>query len=211
MNDFFSSEGHFYSFMRKAGEIIIVNVLCLICMIPVVTVIPALSAMYYSTIKSVRRERGYVHKEFFRSFKHCLGKGILFSIIYEGIIAIIIFNMTFTNELSQQFTTIYYLILIFMLISLIYLVPVLSRFNMKFLDMIKLSLVMAVRHFPTTLLLAIGTGLVVFLQLTYLPILLIVCVPGIWCYVSTFLIERVLKKYMNKMDDDKETDKWWLE
>ena len=200
--------------MAKAGQIIIVSILTLICCIPVITIVPALSALYYGTIKTIRRERGYIHKEYFRSFKHCLSKGILFSVIYEVLGGILLFNIYVVWTSNLTYLAIYTVLLILMLMSIMYLVPVLSRFNMKMTDMIKLSLNMSVRHFPTTVLLIVIAAGIVFLQVMVLPVVTVMFIPGLWCYLTTYLIERILKKYMTKVSEnseDDDTDAWYLE
>ena len=210
MDDFFSTDGPVFTFIMKAGQIIILNFIFLLCCVPVVTIVPAMSAMYYGIVKTVRRERGYVHQEYIRSFKHGLIKGILLSIIYFGLAFLIYLNFHLISDDNYTYIAVYLVVLAIMAVSFVYIVPVLSRFDMKLLDMIKLSMRMGIRHILTTLVLIIGGFLVAFLQVRILPIATITFIPGTWFYVSSFLIERVMKKYM-KADDDTNVDAWYLE
>lgn len=61
----FSSDGKVVGLLNKSGEIILLNMAFLLCCLPVVTVGPALASLYYATMKSIRRERGYPVREFF--------------------------------------------------------------------------------------------------------------------------------------------------
>ena len=53
-----SIDGKIVSLLNKAGEIILLNMVFLLCCLPVITIGPALASLYYATIKSIRRERG---------------------------------------------------------------------------------------------------------------------------------------------------------
>ena len=218
MNSFFATDGPFFTFITKAGQVIILTVMCLVFCIPVITVIPALSALYYGIMKSVRRERGYVHKEFLRAFKHGLLKGILLTLMYGGFTGAIIFNLYIVDESNITFIASYVVLLVLTAMSFVHIIPVLSRFNMKIIDMIKLTFHMSIRHFLSTVLLTAGLLLTVFLQIRVLPIATITFLPGTWIYISTFLSEKVMRGYMEKIIDAEgkenqpdDADKWYLE
>jgi hypothetical protein len=75
---------------------------------------------------------------------------------------------------------------------------------------------MSIKHFPTTVILVAGLFITVFLQIRVLPMATILFLPGAWCYISTYLIEKVLKKYMEEIikaegNPDGDTDTWYLE
>ena len=75
MNQLFSTDGVIYRFLTVTGNIIIATVLWLIGCIPVVTIGTSTAALYYTIVKSVRKEVGYVHAEFWRGYKLNLKKG----------------------------------------------------------------------------------------------------------------------------------------
>ena len=55
--------------MGTAWELIKLNLLVLVCSLPVVTAGAAVTAMHYVLLKIVRREDSYMAKDFFRSFR----------------------------------------------------------------------------------------------------------------------------------------------
>ena len=105
MNNWLNPDNKFFTFMGKVFDTLVLNtVWLLICVqLPVLTVVwlaktenflfllltvltllpvvPATTAQYYSVVKSVRRERSYAIKEFFRSFMRNLKQGAVFSAI----------------------------------------------------------------------------------------------------------------------------------
>mgnify|MGYP001019452691 CR=1 FL=1 len=81
MNNIFNPDNKFFSFMGRVADLMILNLLCIVCCIPVVTAGPAIAAMYYITLKMARNEESYVVKGFFHSFKQNLKQGIVIQII----------------------------------------------------------------------------------------------------------------------------------
>ena len=65
MNRFFNMDNKFFTFMGRIADLIILNLLCIVCCIPIVTIGPAITAMFYVTMKMVRNEEAYIVKGFF--------------------------------------------------------------------------------------------------------------------------------------------------
>ena len=102
--------------------------------------------------------------------------------------------------------------LVLMLVSaavLIYLFPVLSRFTMSMTALVKLAFVMAVRYIGYTVLMLAGTAVLVWAWIYYLPMPTIFFLPGAWCYLCTFMVEKALRKYMPEPDGNE--DAWYYE
>ena len=66
MKGLFSYDSAFFRIMDKLGSLFILNMLTLICSIPLFTVGTAFTALYYVTMKMVRDEETYVTKDYFR-------------------------------------------------------------------------------------------------------------------------------------------------
>ena len=72
----------------------------------------------------------------------------------------------------------------------------------------KLALFMVFKHLPTTilLLLIVTAGIVSALLI---PVPMIFVMPGVCCYVGSFLMERILRKYMAKPETKEDEEKWY--
>ena len=76
-------DNKFFTFMGRVADLCILNIICLICCIPIVTAGASITAMYYVTLKMVRNEEAYIVRSFFKSFKEnikqaiALGKTVL--------------------------------------------------------------------------------------------------------------------------------------
>ncbi len=200
LQEFFGYDGKAMSFLNKTGEIILVNIVFLLCCLPIVTIGPAITSFYYATMKSIRRERGGPVKEFFHSMKRTLGRGTLLTIGIILWIALLWYGRRMVRAGADDAVTfplvLYDVVIVVSVCILTYLFPVFSRFEMKTVKMIQLSFVMSIRFLPITLVVAAGSALVGWLLIFKLPIACILVVPGVWCYLMTFLIEKALLRYM---------------
>ena len=198
-------------------------VLTMVAMIPVV---PATTALYYAMVKSIRRERNYAVKEFFRSFVRNFKQGSILAVIAMVVITILYIDFQYTwNLLLAQETWGNVYLGIFIIISLmfigmyVYVCPVLSRFDMKVSYLLKITFVMGARHLLTTIglfVLAVGTLLGCYLLLPSIFFL-----PAVATLLASFLIEPVFKRYMPEKEEVKvdefgdETgqtkDEWYLD
>lgn len=188
------------SFLHKTGEMILVNIVFLLCCLPVITIGPALTSFYYATMKSIRRERGGPVKEFMRSMKRTLGRGVPLTIGILLWIALLWYGRQMAGVAAQETVTftmvLYDVVIIVSACILVYLFPVFSRFELKIMKMIQMSFVMSIRFLPITVVVAAGSALIGLLLIYVLPIACILVIPGVWCYLVTFLMEKALLHYM---------------
>ena len=69
MRGIFSYDNPVMRFIGKFWDVLILNILWLICSIPVFTIGAATTAVYYVTLKLARDDDGYTIRSFFRSFR----------------------------------------------------------------------------------------------------------------------------------------------
>lgn len=214
MKDLLTFEGPVMQFFHKTGEVIIATMLFLLFCVPVITAGASVTSLYYSIIKSVRRERGYVTTEFMRSLKRTLGKGIILTMGMFVWFTILILGRT---QAGGHMALAYNALIVVSIFAAVYIFPVLSRFEMKLAGIIKLSFVMSIRYIYYTVPIIAGTVLLAWLQYYYLPMPCILVLPGAWCYAVTFMMERSLLGYMPakeeaaKNDQSGGTDTWYYE
>jgi len=136
MNSMFGPETKFFKVTNQIGNILLVSVLWLIGCIPVITIGTSTIAMYYAMVKAVRCEEGYVTKEFFRSYRQNLKTGIVLTVIFPGLAAVLWLDHSYTVKqvsIVAGALEMVYLLLAFVIAGIVlYLFPVLSRFTMYF-------------------------------------------------------------------------------
>ncbi|MBE6985867.1 MAG: DUF624 domain-containing protein [Ruminococcaceae bacterium] len=82
MGGFFSYDGLFSKYGGKLWDLIWLNILTLVCSIPIVTSSAAVTAMHYVELKILRNEEYGITASFFRSFKMNLKQGLAIQIIF---------------------------------------------------------------------------------------------------------------------------------
>jgi len=219
MGNFFNIDSPFFTFMNKLCDIIILSIVYVITCLGIITIGPATTALYYATAKVLRRERGYLLKEYFRSFKLNFKSGAFVTLILGVATAILIVDLSYTKNATELSSTVkfvmecvFYAMSIILFMTGLYTFPVLSRFTVKGKQLLKTSFFMSIRHLPTTIVVGVIVIVVSFFS-HYIPVLLMFT-PALTTFICSFLIERVFKKYMPAPSETAEedgTDEWYLE
>ena len=223
MNKLLNPDNAFFTFMGRLFDLVVLSVLWLLLSIPIVTIIPATSALYYSVVKVVRRDRGYLAKEFWRSFRQNLRQGSLCSIIIIVAIFVMVIDFNYALVLMGQgevigsaFFGVFLVISVLIFAILMYLCPILSRFEMKFTGLFKTAFFLSARHIVTTVCLLILFVVVLLGCYIILPGMFLF--PAFGVLISSYLIEPIFKKYVpskqsvgQEDDEYRGKDEWYLE
>ena len=209
MNNIFNPDNKFFSFMGRVADLMILNLLCIVCCIPVVTAGPAIAAMYYITLKMARNEESYVVKGFFHSFKQNLKQGIVIQIIMLLLGIVLAFDLYFCRMMSGQgavyriFSYIFVAALFVYAMLFLWIYPVLAKFFNTTKNLFRNSILMSIRHLPYTALMILVTAapvLVFFIpsaQVQSMVILLLVLIgfSGI-AYINSHCFVKIFDKYI---------------
>lgn len=150
MNNIFNPDNKFFSFMGRVADLMILNLLCIVCCIPVVTAGPAIAAMYYITLKMARNEESYVVKGFFHSFKQNLKQGIVIQIIMLLLGIVLAFDLYFCRMMSGQgavyriFSYIFVAALFVYAMLFLWIYPVLAKFFNTTKNLFRNSILMSI-------------------------------------------------------------------
>ena len=78
--------------LSRATDIVALNVLFLLCCVPVVTIGASAAALYSMTLKMVRNEEPSIWKGFFKAFREDLKQGIFFGALFTLTAAAVVLN-----------------------------------------------------------------------------------------------------------------------
>lgn len=207
---FFNYDNPVWRFIGKFWDILMVNILWMICSIPIFTIGASTTAMYYVTLKLVRDEDGYTFRSFFKSFKENFKQATIIWLIFlaAGIVLgvdIMFFRSGMGAGLSETvrlvMTAVFGALCIVWFIVMLYVFPVLSRFYNSVRRTILSAFVMAVRHLFTTISMVVADAVIVFLTLTYMPFLFLFGM-GLIAFVNSYFLHRVFKKYIPEEERD---------
>ena len=186
--------------LEKGGNVILVSVLWLIGCIPVVTAGTSTAAMYYTVVKSILKENGYLAKEFFRAYRMNLRQGIPATLLVAAAVLLMYFNLRYAvwvvrpndSTIGVILEVVYAAFLILFLAIGTYLFPVLSRLQVKFTELLKITAWMSARHLLTT----IGMLAVLVVQVVVCYVFLpgLAFIPAAGCLLQSVLLEPKLRK-----------------
>ena len=110
----FAAEGKLAGFLNRLGDLIALNILTLITMIPVVTTGAAITSMYEITLKMVRNEEGKIFASYFSAFRSNLQKSTMIWMAGAGITAFLCLDIWLLGRVDGDWIM-YYKILLFVL------------------------------------------------------------------------------------------------
>ncbi|MDR1687413.1 MAG: YesL family protein [Clostridiales bacterium] len=211
MGGFFNIDGPFYKFGTVLWDIMALSFLWLLFSLPIVTIGASTTALYYITTRRISKKEGYITKDFWQSFKSNFKQSTLvwLCIMVIGIIlAINIYIMrepglSASLDLPDTYKSILYILQLMFAFELIffmlYVFPIISRFDIHGKMLIKTTLLMLHKHLPTTILLAALFLTIVIAPLFTDPILYIFA-AGLYSYAAAYFFMRIFKKYRPEMD-----------
>lgn len=193
-------DGPFLGFLEKFGQLIVLSVLWLLGCIPVLTLCASCAALYHAVILSVRGGRGSPVKEFWECFRANLLSGVILSLILIGVLAgLEAVSVYLMHSLIP--TGVICVLMILDIFLLIYVGPIIARFHPGLLETLKLSFVLSLQYAHYSFVFLIGTLGLIALQVLVLPAVTTLFIPGVWCLVISFLMEKALNHY-TPVDDD---------
>ena len=205
-------DGRIMSFLAKLGDMFILNIMYLVCCIPVVTIGAATTALYYNTLKMAENREAYVWKDFLKSFRQNFRQATIIWMILLVIGGVLVADLFLMGGIGSEslasVTAIVVIVLgIFLVLTVVYVFPVLARFDNSVKNIMKYALLMAIRHLPSTIvILAIHSVplLLAFASLEafirgLLPVLLFVV--SILAYLESKLFSRIFSNYYPTTED----------
>ena len=162
MDRFFNMDNKFFTFMSRVADLIILNLLCIVCCIPVVTIGPSIAAMFYVTLKMVRNEESYIVRGFFKSFKQNLKQGIVINLIMLAAALLLYFDISICRStpgtIGKVLMVLFMMILVVYLMIFLYIYPVLAKFYNTIKNTFTNAFLMSIRHLPYTALMILVTA-----------------------------------------------------
>lgn len=153
--NFFSVDGKLYKFMLGLLNVFKINLLWLLCSLPIVTFGAATIAAFDVTLKMVDDEEGYVARQFLKAFKSNLKKGIPLGLLAVVCVYIVWLNFSLFEQIEGNpiLLLIVGMIAAFVFtLSFIYAFPLQARYENTIVKTLQNSLNISLRYFGRTLL-----------------------------------------------------------
>lgn len=206
MHKLFSLDGHLFAILGKTADLILLNVLWVLCCLPIVTIGASTTALYSVSLKLFRNEESYIIRSFFHAFKENLRQASILWMMVLLTGGFLSYDMFIVNQLPSSSgslsKTLLSIALLLFFLMLNYLFPLLAKFQNSVKNICINALLMSLLHFPYTLLIMAATFIPALLMCRF-PV---VFVYGIFIYlfiggaltafVNAFLFERIFPRYI---------------
>lgn len=153
----FDLDSPLINILNKIADLFILNLLFIICCIPILTIGTSQSALYSVTLKSVKGEESHIFKSFFHAFKNNLKISLIswLLVMFIGILLLVDYRIVLLTSIKHNtfFRIILIGIFIFYYITVLYLFPYIARFDDTLSVSIKNSILLAISNLPITLVL----------------------------------------------------------
>lgn len=187
--------------LSTLADLMILNLLTILCCLPVVTMGAALTALNAAVIKIVQGEDSSPSKDFFRAFRSNFKKGALL-----GLIFLVFFAVAFADFLAAQSVVpiLRPVIAATALLALLlgqYAFALLARYENTLKNTLKNAFLLAVGYFPRTLGMAlfnVALWLLATQLFSYLVPMLFLFGLSLPCYATILLMQGIFKNLENK-------------
>lgn len=210
--NFFNMESPVFRALGKLADLTILNLIFILCCLPIFTIGASLTALNYVTLKMAEGEEGYIVRSFFKSFKQNFLQSTLLWLIALAVGLVLALDFFIVNGVSDVLlktcrAILFFAVIVYLMIYT-YLFALQARFYNTIRSTIKNALLMSMAEFPKTLImmvLLVAPVLITFLtgQTLYYGILAWILFGfALISYCNGFFLKKIFAKYTPKDEDD---------
>lgn len=204
-------------FIGKVTDMIILNLLCLVCCLPIVTIGASFAAKYYVSMKIVKGEEVTVIKPFFKAFKDNFKQATQIWAILLGVGIVLAFDWFWIFTLGYGNVKPIFIILlsvasVYLIAMFLSVFPFIARYEVKLLEAIKAGALFAFLHFigiTLTLAVEVGGFIASFWYAEWLPAILLFTTTTCFYFINCILVKGFMKMEKNldpSLFEDDDTD-----
>ena len=207
MHNLFNYENPFIQFLVRVGDLMILNVLFILCSLPVVTLGASLTALHRVTQNMLFEQEEPLIKAFFRAFRQNFKQSTLVWLVELVVIVSLVCDVLlvmayFDGGLAKAMYILVAVLAILVAGVFSYLMPLIARYENGMRQQVNNAVVLAIIKLPKTIILVLMNLLPVILLLISVPVFvqtLIFWVIIGFAFVS-FLTSSILKPVFQELE-----------
>lgn len=197
----FDPENAWWFFLGRGVDLVGLSLAWGFLCIPLVTIGPATSALYYTVVKCFRQREKSTFTIFWRAFRGNLKQGSLATLLVLPVSALLwlgysVMKANWSTPFGAVMFVAYDVALVVPLGVLCWLFPLLGRFSSPLKEAFRTAAMLTFRHLPTTVvavLLTLESG--IFLLEKWWPVFFM---PALWALLLSLFFERIFPKYLTE-------------
>lgn len=202
MKELFNLNSPWVQRFAMLTNLVCLNILWLVCCIPVFTAGAATAALYHTVFLYHNKEDDAVLRPFFRAFRTNFKQSTLLFLPLFAALLLVVFDLVYLASYGKGTAVLFLLILVILLLMgmLIHLFPLIARFDMNAKALLRTAFSLTALHLPGTL---------TVIALLVLPVILLLFFPdwflrfgvvwaGVWFSAIAYFFGKFLLKIWNK-------------
>ena len=188
-------------------DVFLLNLLWILCSVPIITIGASTAALYYSLLKINRETDSSIIGMFFKSFRQNLKQGCLVTLLFilSGLVLYvdIMFCNLLENTAGNILRVIFALFILIWAMMLSYVFPILAQFENSVIGTIKNAFLMSVSHVGRTLVI-VSLNALIPVVFFVLPELFVLGLPVLMTFgvaiialINTKLLTGIFDYYIN--------------
>lgn len=206
MSTIFNLDSPIMRALSRMADLLILNLITLLCCLPIITAGASLTAMHYMCLKLARHEECYVIRGFFKSFKQNFKQATIIWLIMLVVIAILLGDLFLLNHMDFPHINVVRVIImiagVLVLFTSTFIFPTLAKFDNPVGRTIKNAFAISVLQFPKTvtmiLLNAVPVLLLLVIRLAPFSFLFGFSVPA---WLAAFMYSGFFKKLEDQINE----------
>ena len=196
--------------LNKMADLMWLNILTLICCIPVITAGAALTSMHYVALKVVRNEASYITRSFFKSFKTNFRQATLIWLLLMLVAAILGGDYYIITKSGMQFSQVLVVLImaagVLVICTSLYVFPVLAKFDNTIMGTIRNAFIMSILQLPKTVVMFVMAFFPLIIYLVSLRLIPIIFLFGfsLPAYASAMLYNKFFQKLEDQLLSEQE-------
>lgn len=203
MGGIFSLENPFWHFMNKLLALVLLNLLWILCSLPVFTIGASTTAVYHVTLKLVKNQEGYISKDFFHGFKANFKQATVIWLILMAVGAFLTMDLsvylrsTSTGPLHFILLTAFFSVTVAYFLECTYVFPLLAQFDNTLKRTMINAVLMALQHLPSSILMLASDVLILAIGFLFFPPLLFLGF-GLMAFIHSWFLVKIFAPYKDQ-------------
>lgn len=196
--------------LNKMADLMWLNILTLICGIPIITAGAAFTSMHYVALKIVRNEESYITRSFFKSFKTNFRQATLIWLMILLIAAVLGGDYYIITKSGIQFSSVLVVLImaaaVLVICTTLYVFPVLAKFDNTIMGTIRNAFIMSILQLPKTVVMFVMAFFPLIIYLVSLRLIPIIFLFGfsLPAYASAMLYNKFFQKLEDQLVSEQE-------
>ena len=199
MNSLFSINSPLWRYTDKVLRLIWLNLLWILCCLPLFTAGAATTALYSVVLKYARDEEGYLSRSFFKAFRENFVPSTVIWLVLAAAGALmgldlLVYLRSPSAGLPQLVLMVFFFTaLLLYLFTSLYVYAMAAYFQNTAGQQIKNALILAICHWPASILMVSGIVILFLAAMLFFPPLLLIGGSG-FCYLCSKYFNRIFSQ-----------------